>query len=74
MVGLHAATTLTGSLVLALALERQALDAARAFETALLDELFEIERWGEETMQQRRHARLRADLEAAATYLRLLAA
>jgi chaperone required for assembly of F1-ATPase len=74
LVGLHAATTLTGSLVLALALERQALDTARAFETALLDELFEIERWGEETMQQRRHARLRTDLEAAATYLRLLVA
>ena len=72
LVGLHAAATLTGSLILALALERQLLDAPRAFEAALLDELFEIERWGEETLQRQRHANLRRDLEAAAKYLRLL--
>jgi chaperone required for assembly of F1-ATPase len=72
LVGLHAATALTGSLVLALALERGDLDAERAFATALLDELFEIEQWGEEETQRRRHAALRRDLEAAERYLRLL--
>ena len=72
LVGLHAATSLTGSLVLALALERGDLDAERAFTTALLDELFEIEQWGEEETQRRRHAALRRDLEAAERYLRLL--
>jgi chaperone required for assembly of F1-ATPase len=72
LVGLHAAATLTGSVVVALALERRSLDAARAFEAALLDELFEIERWGEETTQRQRHANLRRELEAAERYLRLL--
>jgi chaperone required for assembly of F1-ATPase len=72
LVGLHAAATLTGSLVLALALERRSIDAARAFEAALLDELFEIERWGEEVTQLQRHASLRRDLEAADRHLRLL--
>ena len=72
LVGLHAATTLTGSLVLALALESGDLDADRAFATALLDELFEIEQWGEEETQQRRHVALRRDLGAAERYLRLL--
>jgi chaperone required for assembly of F1-ATPase len=72
LVGLHAAATLTGSLVLALALERRTLDAERAFETALLDELFEIERWGEEATQRQRHASLRREREAAERCLRLL--
>lgn len=72
LVGLHAATTLTGSLVLALALERGELDTERALNAALLDELFEVEQWGEEEGQRRRHAALRRDLEAAGSYLRLL--
>ncbi len=72
LVGLHAATTLGGSLVLGLALLRGALDARALFELAQLDELYEIERWGEEAEQQRRHASLRRDLAAAERFLRLL--
>jgi chaperone required for assembly of F1-ATPase len=72
LVGLHAATTVLGSLVLALALERGAIDLDRAFEAAFLDELFEVEEWGEDAERARRQARLRADLDAAARFLRLL--
>lgn len=72
LVGLHAAVTLTGSIVLGLAMARGALTAEPAFRAALLDEIYEIERWGEEHEQQKRHARLRADLEAAERYLELL--
>jgi chaperone required for assembly of F1-ATPase len=72
LVGLHAATTLTGSLVLGLAVERGALGAEAAFNAALLDELFEIEQWGEDPEQVRRHTRIRADLAAAERFLRLL--
>jgi chaperone required for assembly of F1-ATPase len=43
-----------------------------AFELACLDELFEMERWGEEEEQRRRHATLRRDLNAADRFLRLL--
>ena len=74
LVGLHALATGTGSLVLALAVLEGALDAAGAFEAALLDELFEIACWGAEEEQQRRHERLRADLAAAGCLLELLAA
>ena len=72
LVGLHAATTATGSLVLGLAIEDDVLDAERACAAALLDELYEIEHWGEDTEQAARQARLRADLIAAERYLRLL--
>ena len=72
LVGLHAAVTATGSLVLGLAIERGALTAHDAFAAALLDELFEIEQWGEDPEQSARHARLRADLTAAEQFLRLL--
>lgn len=72
LTGLHAATTLTGSLILGFAMTRGALDAAGAFAAALLDELFEIERWGEEETQQQRHATLRRDLAAAERFLRSL--
>ena len=39
---------------------------------ALLDELYEIEQWGEDAEQSARHARLRADLVAAERFLELL--
>ena len=38
----------------------------------LLDELFEIEQWGEDAEQARRHARLWADVAAAERFLRLV--
>lgn len=72
LVGLHAAVTTLGSLVLGLALEQGAIGAEAALEAALLDELFEIAQWGEDAEQTRRHQRLGADLAAAELYLRLL--
>lgn len=72
LVGLHAAATLTGSIVLALALEAGDLDPEAAFRLACLDELYEIGRWGQEEEQARRHAALRRDLAAADRFLRLL--
>lgn len=72
LVGLHAATTATGSLVLGLAIERGELGADQACDAALLDELYEIEQWGEDHQQTARHSRLRADLQAAQRFLELL--
>ena len=69
LVGVHAATTLTGSLVLGLAVEQGAIDADTAFRAAFLDELFEVERWGLDEEQQHRHAGLRRDLYAAVRFL-----
>lgn len=69
LVGLHAATTALGSLVLALALRHRRIDARAALATSLLDERFEIERWGSDPEIERRHAALRRDVEAAARFL-----
>ena len=74
LAGLHATTRLTGSIVLGQALLIGELDPATAFDLALLEELFEIERWGLEAEQARRHATLRADLAAAEAYCRALPA
>ena len=72
LVGLHAATTLTGSLVLGLAIERGALTAEAAFDLAMLDEQFEIDQWGEDVEQAAQIARRRDDLLAAGRFLGLL--
>jgi chaperone required for assembly of F1-ATPase len=74
LIGLHAATTALGSLVLGLALACRRIDAAEALGASLLDEDFEIERWGREAEAERRQAALRRDVEAAATFLARLPA
>ena len=71
LVGLHAATTALGSLVLGLALAAHRIDAEQALAASLLDELFEIERWGRDAETERRHEALRRDADAAAVFLRL---
>ena len=45
---------------------------AQALAASLLDELFEIERWGRDDETERRHAALRRDVEAGALYLAAL--
>jgi chaperone required for assembly of F1-ATPase len=72
LVGVHAATTALGSLVLGLGLLHGRLDGEAALAASLLDELFEIERWGSDVEAERRHAVLRRDLTAAAQFLREL--
>jgi chaperone required for assembly of F1-ATPase len=74
LVGLHAATTALGSLVLGLALTRGRIDAERALAASLLDELFEIERWGRDAEAERRHAALRREVESATQFLDRLGA
>jgi chaperone required for assembly of F1-ATPase len=74
LVGLHAAATITGSLVLALALAEGRLTAAHALELAQLDETWQAEKWGQDAAAEARVAKLKTDLEAAERFLRLLAA
>jgi chaperone required for assembly of F1-ATPase len=69
LVGVHAATTASGSIVLGLALLERRIDAGEAFAASLLDELFEIERWGQDPESLRRQRVLQRDLEAAALWL-----
>jgi chaperone required for assembly of F1-ATPase len=72
LVGMHAATTALGSLVLGLGLLHGRLDAEAALAASLLDELFEIERWGSDAEAERRHAALSRDVSGAARFLAAL--
>jgi chaperone required for assembly of F1-ATPase len=72
LVGVHAAITALGSLVLGLGLLHGRLDADAALAASLLDELFEIERWGSDVEVERRHEVLRRDVTGAAQFLREL--
>jgi chaperone required for assembly of F1-ATPase len=74
LIGVHAVTTALGSLVLGLALDAGRIGADAAIEASLLDELFEIERWGIDAVTERRHGALRRDVHAAAVFLDRLAA
>lgn len=72
LIGAHRATTLTGSAVLALALERGAFPAADIFVASRLDERFQAEQWGEDAEASAREARIEAEFMAAARWLSLL--
>lgn len=65
LTALSAATGGSGSLVIALALAEDRLSADEAAEAALLDELFQAEKWGSDPEAERRRASIRADLAAA---------
>jgi chaperone required for assembly of F1-ATPase len=71
LVPLHAATTITGSLVLALALLRGRLDAREAFDLSRIDETFQAEKWGLDVAAEVRENRLKSELEAVEMFLRL---
>jgi chaperone required for assembly of F1-ATPase len=70
LVGMHMATTALGSLVLGLGLLHGRLDADAALAASLLDELYEIERWGSDFEAERRHEALRRDVTGVARFLR----
>jgi len=57
-----------GSLVIALALAEGRLSPDEAADAALLDELFQAEKWGSDPEAERRRASIRADLAAAKRY------
>lgn len=69
---LYNLTHIAGSLVIALAVAEGRLSAAEAYATAQLDELFQIERWGEDPIAAERLGGVRADIEACARFLALL--
>lgn len=72
LAALHAATTVTGSLVIGLAFLGGRLDAEGAFAAAHLDEAYQAERWGEDAEAQGRARRAAAELVAAERFLGLL--
>ncbi len=71
---LHTITTITGSLVIALALLDGEITPEAAFEAGQLDELYQIEKWGEDSLAQKARETRRVDLLSAANFLELLRA
>lgn len=61
LTGLVFAAALYGSAVLALAVQRGALDAAQAFELSRLEEAFQAEQWGLDSEAEARIERLRTE-------------
>lgn len=74
LAALHLATGALGSAVIALALAAGRLDADAAFHVAHLDELHQMEKWGEDAEARARLNQIRADVATAAEFLRLAAA
>jgi len=71
LTALHGATSLTGSLVLGLALIEGRLAAADAFALSRLDETFQSEAWGKDAEAEARAARLGEELAAMERFLNL---
>lgn len=69
---LYNLTHISGSLVIALAISDGRLDAEQAFAAAQLDELYQIEKWGEDPLATKRHEGIRHDISAGARFLKLL--
>jgi len=74
LAGLAAAVQAMGSLVLGLALWQGAIAAEQASDAALLDELFQAEKWGVDHEAAQRWAGLRRDIADAGRFLALLRA
>ena len=71
LAGLHVITTLTGSVVLALAVANGRLDAETAWSAAFVDEDWQIAHWGADAEAMKRRRAAWRDMEAAARLARL---
>lgn len=74
LAALSVATAASGSLVIALALVQEHIDAGTAYEASQLDESYQNAIWGVDPEAEKRREILRADLEVSARFLELLRA
>ncbi|MGE5721742.1 MAG: ATP12 family chaperone protein [Sphingomonadales bacterium] len=72
LAGLSPFVTISGSLVIALALAEQAIDLDAAWEAATVDEAWQLEQWGADAEAERVLAARRAEFAAAHRFLELL--
>ena len=72
LAALSVATSLTGSVLIALAIARGAMDADAAWRVAHVDEDHQIAIWGHDAEAAERRARRRRDMDAATTVLALV--
>ncbi|MDN5929160.1 MAG: ATPase [Hyphomicrobiales bacterium] len=72
LAAIHLMTSLTGSALLALAVEAKALDAETAWTAAHVDENWNIEHWGDDAEAVKRQANRKRDMIAAVAMLEAL--
>lgn len=70
----QAVTGITGSTVIALGMAAGRLGAAQAFDAAAVDEIFQLEKWGEDAIARKRLQRIETDLTAVEKFLFLVTA
>jgi len=69
---LYNLTHTAGSVVIALAVSERRLDAAGAFAAAQMDELYQVDRWGDDPLAEKHREGVRKDIAACAQFLALL--
>lgn len=69
---LYNLTHTAGSVVIGLAVSEGRLDAAAAFAAAQMDELYQVDRWGDDPLAEKHREGVRRDIEACARFLSLL--
>lgn len=74
LTGVAQATGLAGSALIAFAVSRGELSAAQAFEAGMLDELYQLETWGEDAEARARVERARAEFVSLETFFEALKA
>ncbi len=74
LLGLTQASKISGSVVIALALLHGRLDGEMAYNVSLLEELWQIETWGEDPEANARRAAIKSDLNEIAHFLKLFRA
>jgi chaperone required for assembly of F1-ATPase len=71
LAALHLATGVAGSVLLGLGLVEAEIDAETAFAAAMVDDLHQLDRWGDDAEARERLGRVRFDLDAAVRFVRL---
>lgn len=69
---LYNLTHTAGSVVIALAVSEGRLDAASAFAAAQMDELYQVDRWGDDPLAEKHREGVRRDIETCTRFLSLL--
>ena len=72
LTGLHVLTTGTGSVVLGLAVVDRVMEASAAVSSSQLDEIYQAEIWGEDTLSKERREGILRDLLVAERFIDLL--
>ncbi len=68
----QAVTGITGSAVIALCMAAGRIGAAQAFDAATVDEVFQLEKWGEDALARKRLQKIEADLIGVEKFLYLI--